>query len=184
MFHIKDDKRSQKSAELLVKAFDDCLKEHDFYELTVKELCIVSTVGRATFYRLFDRIEDIVSYKFSMLTDGFVKDFQPKSSKEAAVLFFKMWMENIDFLLLLIKLGKQGLFYEAHMKYLDSLKTEFLHLGRKVQLDEYTASVLSSVLLGMLIAWAKKEKREGAEEIVEKMKTVLLQTGNIFDEKK
>ena len=37
MFHIKNDKRARKSAELVVNAFDECLKSHDFENMTITE---------------------------------------------------------------------------------------------------------------------------------------------------
>ena len=64
MYHIKPDKRSQTSAKLICDAMLRCLDEKPFSEITIVDLQKESTVGRSTFYRLFDRTEDVLEYLY------------------------------------------------------------------------------------------------------------------------
>ena len=62
MFHIKKDKRSQTSAILILEAMDVCLRRHPFEDVSITEVCNQATISRATFYRLFDTLEDVIAY--------------------------------------------------------------------------------------------------------------------------
>ena len=63
MFHIKPDKRSQTSANLIVEGLFECMRTKNFSEITITDLQKVSTVSRTTFYRLFDKISDVLEFQ-------------------------------------------------------------------------------------------------------------------------
>ena len=64
MYHIKSDKRSQTSAKLICDAMLRCLETKSLFETTIVDLQKESPVGRSTFYRLFDRTEDVLEYLY------------------------------------------------------------------------------------------------------------------------
>ena len=61
MYHIKEDKRAQASVELICDGLKRCLKEKSFESVTISDIQRVSGVSRSTFYRNFDRIEDVLA---------------------------------------------------------------------------------------------------------------------------
>ena len=67
MYHIKPDKRSIMSLELIRKGFYELLKEEDYEILTVTQIAKRAGVGRATFYRLFDEKRDILLYDLDQM---------------------------------------------------------------------------------------------------------------------
>ncbi|CEN21131.1 AcrR family transcriptional regulator [[Clostridium] sordellii] len=77
MYCIKNDMRSIKSAELIYLGLKKCLKEKPFEKITITDIQNASTVGRATFYRNFDSIEDVLywkcSQKFSEVFESYEK---------------------------------------------------------------------------------------------------------------
>ena len=62
MYHIKNDKRCLRSAALIADALERLLDQKIFADISVSDLQRESGVGRSTFYRLFDNIDDVVTY--------------------------------------------------------------------------------------------------------------------------
>ena len=62
MYHIKNDVRSQKSAKFISEGLQKCLAYKTFSEITITDVLRASYVGRATFYRLFDNLSDVLAY--------------------------------------------------------------------------------------------------------------------------
>ena len=69
MYHIKSDKRAQTSAQLIGDAMLELLKARAFDDISVSDIQRQSTVGRATFYRLFDNTVDVLSWLCNQIFD-------------------------------------------------------------------------------------------------------------------
>ena len=63
MHHIKNDKRTLQSADLLYQGLLACLKEKPLAEVTVTDLQRASGVARSTFYRSFDDVSDVLAWQ-------------------------------------------------------------------------------------------------------------------------
>ena len=63
MYHIKKDQRSRRSAVAIYDALVTLIGEQSFDSIKVSELVEQAQVGRATFYRNFDVIEDVLRWK-------------------------------------------------------------------------------------------------------------------------
>ncbi|MCD8007756.1 MAG: hypothetical protein LUF68_02265 [Clostridiales bacterium] len=117
MYHIKNDKRVKKSAALVVQAMDAYLDTHEFSSLTITELCNISTIGRATFYRLFDNLEDVVAYKCELFAEEFSESVSGYDIHEIQIHFFAKWMENLKLLKLIMSLRRTDIIYDCHRKH-------------------------------------------------------------------
>lgn len=60
MYHIKNDKRAEKSAKLICDAMLQLISTKSFSEITVSDIQRVSSVSRSTFYRCFDCLADVL----------------------------------------------------------------------------------------------------------------------------
>lgn len=74
MYHIKNDKRCQKSAARIGEAFRTVLAGKQLSEITVTDIQKASGVGRSTFYRLFDNIDDVLLYVAEDEFHGLITD--------------------------------------------------------------------------------------------------------------
>ena len=63
MYHVSNDIRSKKSAELIWEGMETCLQEKSLDKLRITDIYQKSFVSRATFYRLFDSVQDVIAYK-------------------------------------------------------------------------------------------------------------------------
>ena len=73
MYHIKEDKRSIRSSEMLYEGLAKLMREKDFSDITVTDLVEAANVGRTTFYRNFDLIEDILWMKNDQVFEELVR---------------------------------------------------------------------------------------------------------------
>ena len=169
--------RTTACAELVVKALDECLKTHGFEDLTITELCQVSTIGRATFYRLFDDPQDVVSYKCELLAQEFSSGLFGANIKEMQRQFFKMWMENSDFLKLIVALHRTDIILDCHRKHLEAICDELKKGGAEIDLNDYYMIMLTNILVGSLLVWCEHGCREETEELIANIKKAVSDIG-------
>lgn len=94
MYHVKDSKRTKESARLIVGGLHECLKMKKFESITVTDVQKQSTVGRATFYRLFDSVSDVLAYEFDEEFSKLMKSEELRflSYVDDVKCFIRAWM--------------------------------------------------------------------------------------------
>ena len=70
MYHIKQDRRSRASADEIARGLNTCLKTMPLSAVTITDLHRATGVSRATFYRLFDNIEDVLVYQCDQMLES------------------------------------------------------------------------------------------------------------------
>jgi AcrR family transcriptional regulator len=171
MYRKSDDKRVRQSTEKLYQAILALLNDKSFEDIGIKEVCDKASIGRATFYRNFDYVEDIMRYKLSLYVD----ELQALHDKymndcncvlDELELFCDFWVKNGDFLQTLHNTKQWPLFVEqittaTQIKLQDKI-TEF---GLSdVQKAYFQDAVLSSITT-MLHTWINLGKVETAKEL-------------------
>ena len=169
MYHIANDKRARTSAGLVLNAVEECLKEKSYDLITITDVCRVSTVSRATFYRLFDNMDDVLAYRIELFEAEFETELTGKDTREIMEAFILRWMEHPEALDILIKIHREDILYECHRKRAENLGRYFL----KTKLTEYHISILTQVMISMLTTWARTGKKETPSEIVDILQNVL-----------
>ena len=72
MYHIKNDQRAIRSSQMLYDALVGLMGQKKFEEIKVSDLVKEAQLGRATFYRNFDAIEDILRMRCDQTIDGLI----------------------------------------------------------------------------------------------------------------
>lgn len=171
MFHIKADKRSQSSAELIAEGLFDCLEHKSFEDVTISDIQRISGVGRATFYRLFDRTEDVLSYKCDCIFQWLVCEgrlMQGKDRREMLVVFFEEWTHHIQLLNAIVQSGHIEILYQVFRTHADDI-------GRLMLPDveipseelDYLIGMLTASLTGAMGVWLKHRQNRTAEELAD-----------------
>ena len=88
MYHIPDDKRAQKSAELIWRGMEQCLREKTFQKLRISDIHQKSYVSRATFYRLFDSLQDVLIYECDQIYTQLAEALKGKTVHTKQGFFF------------------------------------------------------------------------------------------------
>ncbi len=172
MFHIKNDARFLKSSEMLYQGLCSCIKRKSFDEITVSDISKESTVSRATFYRNFDCITDVLYWKcdqrFSSVLRECVDHTESTEDRMDFLLqIFQRWMENTEILELLIQIKRIDIIYNcfranAHI-ITDHIKN--YHLYDSAECDYYIY-IRIGIFIGIVQAWLEHGKRESASDIV------------------
>ena len=173
MFHIKEDKRSQTSAILILEAMDVCLRRHPFESVSITEVCNQATVSRATFYRLFDTLEDVIAYGCEAFASQLLRDMNGRKTDEILVYFFSKWMSRPELLELILRIHREDILLDCHRRYMGHIQELLQKQNREFQMTEYHISVLTYTMIGMLTTWIRTGKQETPEEIVNAIKGVL-----------
>lgn len=87
MYHVKNDKRSQSSAHLIYQGLIKLSKHKTLKDITISAICEESGVSRATFYRNFDIIEDILIWRIEDLIKEIVIKYQNRHDNESDMSF-------------------------------------------------------------------------------------------------
>ena len=172
MYHIKEDKRMIKSSELLYKGLIDCMSIKEYSKITIADISEASTVGRATFYRNFDNIADILHWKLSQhfieKLSGYV-DLNPYPEKKNGFLLhvFNYWTKNSEVLELLLKIDRIDIIYKCFKEYshiiIDHMKKQVLVSDFNY---DYFIAIRFGILVGIIDTWIKNGKKDSAEELV------------------
>lgn len=188
MYHIQKDIRAQKSAKLIGEGMLKCLELKRFEEITVSDLQRASTVGRSTFYRLFDNTADVLAYLCDGIFEQAGREYAQLSqltADETALRFIRIWMENKVLLKAIVGSGRTEFLQQAHMKYLAPNDTFFPGTERldSIQVD-YLMTTLTSCITAFLTVWIKNGGTETAEQLQGHIKVCFHMLGQMFEDKK
>ncbi len=174
MYHIRDDKRAQTSAELIYQGLVQCLRWKPFDFVTVTDVLRISGVGRATFYRNFDNLIDVLQMKcdqcFREVLEQYLEAHAAGQMDSRAFLvhFFRYWIEKRKLLEVLVAMNRQDIIYTSHFQHSAAITERFLP-QMDISSEEYVyfMTVRTSVTVGILTAWVKTGRKKTPEELVD-----------------
>ena len=183
MYHVKDDKRAQISAEMIYTGLMKCLKKKPLSELTVIEIVKSARVGRATFYRNFDSPIDVLHMKcdacFQEVLSGFLHEYEKglQGRNDLLVYFFRYWMDHSDLLDALTNAKRTDIIYDCHLRHSNMITAVFFP-QMDMQSEEYIyfISVRTGILTSILMAWGKTGRKKTPEELIPLMTGYLEET--------
>jgi AcrR family transcriptional regulator len=169
MYHVSNDKRAQRSAELLWEGLEKCLRKKELHEIRVVDINRESYVSRATFYRLFDRVQDILAWRCSRIFHEFAEEIEDKNFHSVSAAFtalIRMWVKEKTLAAALAKNQLTGLIYDAQIKNTGLLKKLFLSDTKLSEDDmDYLLSMLAELIPAALQVWYAHGCTESPEEI-------------------
>jgi AcrR family transcriptional regulator len=167
MYHIKEDKRCLKSAERIGEAFRAILAEKPLSEITVTDIQKVSGVGRSTFYRLFDNIDDVLLYIAEEEFNGMITQYKELSWSGFTEHFIGNIMSESRGLVNIVSAGKTHLISKALRN----------NLTQAAETDNYMFDNLSRYMIAMFVggcislvtAWDENGREESIDELARLM---------------
>lgn len=168
MYHIKSDRRSQRTAAEIGRGLLECLEEKPLSAITVTDIHRATNISRATFYRLFDNIDDVLDYLCEQSSEE--ESFLAEQASEPSLLFTRMLalgLENHSMVKALIENGRYDLIFryaERRYRLIRSLSPEQIR-----ELDEaayeYMISALAMNMVATMVTWHHRGRIDTAEEI-------------------
>lgn len=177
MYHIKDDKRAIKSSKLIYDGLITCMKEKKFDKITITDIQKASSVGRATFYRHFDNLSDVLLWKCDIsFHDLFVEIIEEDATSTVdhstekyyfMSYLFDYWTTHIAILEQLLNINRMDIIFQCHYKN-SIIITEYFR-GKFDLPDtnyEYYMGLRIGAFIGVLITWITNGKKENSRELV------------------
>lgn len=184
MYHIPNDKRAKKSADLIADGLLACLKEKEFESVSISDINKKSYVSRATFYRLFDNTMDVVSYLCDKMFEDLIEAFSKRevTAPDEMTVFFLDGVMKHDLLVdILTKGNRVDILYHTHMKYIDYFyKFNFGAMLLTPEEEKYVAGILSSMLCSFITTWCREGKKESAEQLHQRIQSSVKVLGFMY----
>ena len=169
MYHISNDKRSQRSAELIWQGMEQCLREKPFDKLRISDINQKSYVSRATFYRLFDTPRDVLAYECDQIYRQLAAALEGtavRSRREFFLLLVEKWMAQDVLIRTLVENNLTGIIYETHMKNREFMKAVFLPDAAVSEGDaDYMAALLANIIPAAMHTWYLHGRTESPDEV-------------------
>lgn len=179
MFHIKADKRSQTSARLIVEGLYRCLAEKRFSSITITDIQRASSVGRATFYRLFDTLTDVLEYECDNVFRQMLAQYRANGPAPEGVspfeslftFFMEYWMEHTSLLDALIDSHRIDIMQAVYLSHTDEIKAILVpELTLTQQELQYFVSVATAAIFGMFYTWTENGRKENSAKLIAALK--------------
>ncbi|EAE1331006.1 TetR/AcrR family transcriptional regulator [Listeria monocytogenes] len=168
MYHIKRDKRSETSANLIVSGFYRCLEKTPVQKLTISQICKEAGVGRTTFYRLFDEIIDILIFQ----CDKEFADIMTEMSQFNGDYRFliEKWLKKKDLITAIMHCNRFDLLFNVHMNNTSKIKN-FFSIEQKLNTNQlnYLMAILTSILVGNIHSWIINGGEETVDDILKQL---------------
>lgn len=175
MYHIKSDRRSQSSAEEIVRGMQECLKTTPLKSITVSDIHRITGISRATFYRLFDTPEDVLIYQLEKMTEKALSSAaysDTTSSRQIMEETIALGLQNHVFLKALVENGRLDLLFhytEQSFRRLDSVRKIFPEELTETE-KSYVIAHLSMGMVANRITWARNGQKETPQDLLRYLK--------------
>lgn len=159
MYHISQDVRSKASAKSISTALMRLIETQTISEIKIIDLVKEAGVGRATFYRCFDTIDDVIRYicDETYIACGISLKSHLDLSKDYRLdetfikPFLLFWEQHTHVVRLIIKTDKIGLFNAAFNQMLKLLITQYPEVN--IPYYNYYVAMRSAISTAVLIEW-------------------------------
>lgn len=151
MYHIKQDKRSVKSAQLLCDGLSQALEAHPYKDISISDICSSCGVARSTFYRLFDTLDDVLLYQFDSLFQNSLAEFEHSEEPYAKVIL-RVAIRNKPLLHALVSSGRTDLFDFTTRSREDDI-LQHLQLDISSQHRLYCTPMLNAMMCAVIRTW-------------------------------
>ena len=159
MFHLRDDIRAERSAKMLYDGLMEVMQKKPLRKISVSDICTASTVSRATFYRNFDEVLDLLYWKCSQDFNEVLTSFtesEPDLKKEDVLINYvlRYWLqgEHIQLLSTIMDEGRLDIIYNSFVDNADIIMDFLKKKGIVMDTEDYTyfISVRAGFFVGMI----------------------------------
>ncbi len=175
MYHIVNDKRAKVSARLIYEGLLECLKKKPFQKITIRDIQEASGVGRATFYRHFDSLADVLSAKcdqmFAELSRKLDEKY-PNGTKEAfppeyMQLVLSYLYDHWEIVETIVSVGRRDILYNSMLDY---AKKRTKVYAPEMEESSTRFILISHIRVGILDSiinlWLEEGRKSRPEELI------------------
>lgn len=144
--------------------------EKELDKIRIVDINEKSFVSRATFYRLFDGVKDVLVYQCDRIFEKLAVELEQEhfvSNKDILLFFIERWLEQKNLMKALVENNMLGIIYDTQMKYSVLMKYIFVEESQLSDIElDYLVSILANMIPSAMNIWYKHGQTESAEEIL------------------
>ncbi len=146
------------------------LRDKEYKDISITEICKKAGVTRMSFYRNFESKEDILFKKVRNVTDSFVKESDISYKSDTVSSYFvKLFTHMQQQKELCAALNKAGLIYmvkdEFDRVFLNTYKNDY---------DEYKSLFLAGGIYNVFLFWLINDCRDDPETLAQRLDGILM----------
>lgn len=162
MYTVQKNPAAVRSQELICRAVCALMCELPFDEITVTRICQEAGVGRKTFYRNFERKEDVVELMIDTLREEYERELMEVPIEEAVRCHFGFLSRRIEFMSLLNGAGLIPMLTERFSMIQPKVMPRWSEDERE---NAYRTAVVVAGTDAVVRLWAERGFRESVEEL-------------------
>lgn len=173
MYHIKKDKRSILSSSMIYGGLKRLLATKKLEDISITELVEEAGVSRATFYRNYDSVIDVLIMKSDHIFEGMLdhlKDYHKKSpvkrGSEFLVPFLMYFDDKKEIIELLLKANRQDVIQSSMVRLFEGMFPAYYNAVEKpTQTWDYFIAIRTGITVSILVQWVKDGSNIPPEEL-------------------
>jgi len=187
MYHIKNDRRSIQSSQWIYESLANLMYEKNYEDIKITEIVERAKVGRTTFYRNFDSIDDVLRMKCDETFDNLYKyivDYYNDTDISDKALFIKpllrFWYVNSDIIDLLLKANKLDILNDSAIKIFDAFDPHLWPRSSTINNHpDYFIALQSGIFISILSQWIKRGKDIPPDDLADLILKQIIESFNI-----
>lgn len=170
MYHISNDKRSKESSAMIYEALERLIQLKDYSAIKVTELCLEAQVGRVTFYRHFDTIDDVLQMKCDEQFNELLEYFKLQSElyqeqNRMFKLFLRFWYNNASIIEVILKADKTPIITHSFMKMYETLKVLSKRPESDYEHENYFIATRAAIMVSILTVWINNNQDMSPDQL-------------------
>ena len=161
-----------RSQEMITEALLELLEEKSYHQITISDITKKADRVRRTFYAHFKSKEEVLERYINQIIEEYIQYYEQlddHSEITLAEVYFKLWAEHIDFVLLLKKNNLLVLLkgFEKYIEEMDKNFGAFDCLGLSDNGAKYAPMFYAGALWSTLDKWIETGMDESPTELGE-----------------
>lgn len=156
-----------KSQQMMLDALNELLKEKEYKDITISEICERSTISRQTFYKLFGTKENLLL--FQLENSPYVRHTEqpgetPNTLTEICVTYSKYVIANYEQLKMLLENDLTDVLFTQMYTSMSTCRSSFVGLSETER--EYAAQFMSAGLCRLTQRYILEHEKPEQEELI------------------
>lgn len=164
MYTVQKNPAAKRSQELICRAMCGLMAQLPFEEITVTRICQEAGVGRKTFYRHYERKEDVMEQMVAHLLEVYARELLLIPIEEAVRYHFTFLTEYIEFIKLIHSAGQMSVINSHFSKLQPKIMPKWSVDERE---NAYRTVAMVAGTEAVVRLWAERGFRETVDELVQ-----------------
>lgn len=168
-----------RSQEWLADALLLLMEKKDFKDISIKEIAEKADLSRRTFYRLFERKEDLLFWYMNTLYQEFLAELQKQSCKrfeDVVMLYFEFWYRHKHLIDLFRRSDLLPLMLNQYLMVFPNIykivKSDY-PLSQNAEALGYAMAFSAGGLLSVLVKWSDEDMTKTPEEMLQMLDIIM-----------